>query len=71
MSFTPDIEMVKVAVVPPHRCLDLVMEVMEIAVGKLDSSPDLGLDAEQGQLELVDGGGLLGHRVSAELRETG
>lgn len=36
------------------------VEVMELAIRDLDPPPDLGLDAQYGQLELVDGGGLLG-----------
>jgi len=38
--------MVKVAVRPAHRCLDVEVEVMELAVGDLDPPPDLGIDAQ-------------------------
>ena len=46
MPFTLDVEVVEVLVVPPHRCLDVEVEVVELAVRDLDPSPDLGLDAE-------------------------
>ena len=46
MPFTLDVEVVEVAVVPPHRRLDMEVEVMQLAIGDLDSSPYLGLDAK-------------------------
>ena len=55
MPFALDVKVVEVAVVPTHRLLDVEVEFMELAVRDLDPPPDLGLDAEEGQLELVDG----------------
>ena len=46
MPFTLDVEVVEVLVVPPHRCLDVEVEVVELAVGDLDPPPDLGLDTQ-------------------------
>jgi hypothetical protein len=46
MPFTLDVEVVKVAIPPAHRRLDVEVEVMELAIGDLDPPPDLGLDAE-------------------------
>jgi hypothetical protein len=60
MLVTPDVDMVKVAVGPPQRRLDVNVEGVELAVWDLDPPPDLGLRVEQGDLELVDGGGSLG-----------
>ena len=45
MPFTLDVEVVKMAVRPPHRRLDVEVEAMELAVRDLDSPPDPGLDA--------------------------
>jgi hypothetical protein len=46
MPYPLDVEAVEVAVLPSHRCLDVEVEVMKLAVGDLDPSPDLGLDPE-------------------------
>jgi len=64
---SPDDEVVEMGIAPSHCCLNVVVERIELAIRNLDPSPDSGLDAQEGDLELIDGLGGLGGRFLGDL----
>ena len=44
----------QVRIRPSHRILDVVIQHVEATILNLDTPPDGGLDAQEGDLELVD-----------------